>query len=564
MPSMSFPLPEPETESEIHLHQRPWARHIPWDFLVVLLASGAYLALFFRIPPSTTDEGMIAAGAERILRGQIPYRDFFSELGPGSFYLQAAIFHLVGTSISSIRITAWTLGVLLNGLIYILGKFTIRGPAAFVPPFLFTTTCYSFLFYVNHHWWGNFFFLLDLICLAAFTLASSEGDSFFKRTLLFGAGLLSALTLLSMQPKGAWAVFTGVTFLFVAEMIPEKPTWSPAVRAGLGKAFWFLLGVGGTLALVAGYLDYRGAFGAWIYDNLTFLFTNYLPYETWPGVYSSARVAHDFRWVTNDFSFLSISYVVGYYFFSVVGPAIGFVGAIWQIRCHGVTDPLRSRLLLLFLLAGIGSLASELHEPNFIHLVWASPMILILFVDTVNEAIRGKGWWRSPLIAASAATFALVIVVAYRRVERVRIRITPVYTRRGTLFMEREMATAYQAWIDTIERYVPAGGKTFIFPYDAQFYFLTATRNPTRYDVLIPDFHNSRQFEEAIASLQKSQAIYLFSFDMYARRSPRAQYPDDPLDFIGPDLMEESLMTPQSQYRKADTVKGMEVWVLKK
>jgi hypothetical protein len=556
--------PPPETESEIHHSGGPRASLIPWDLVAVLVASGAYLAFFYRIPPSTTDEGMIAAGAERILRGQIPYRDFFSELGPGSYYLQAAIFHLFGISVSSFRFTAWAMGAVLSGLIYLLGKHIIRGPAAFVPPFIFTTTCYSYLFFVSHHWWANFFFLLELVCLVASVHILKEGGSLLQRTVLFCAGVLAAFTLLCMQPKGAWAIITGVTFLILSEMLVANPTLSPALRAGFGKMLWFLFGAGGALALVAGNFGFRDALGAWIFDNFTFLFTNYLPYENQPGVYSWARVIHDLRWVARNLSFQNLSHVLGFYFFSVVGPAIGFMSAIWRIKRYGAARLTHTRLLLLFLLGGIGSLISELHEPNIIHLVWASPIILILFVDAANEAIRGKGAWRSPTIVAATLTIGLVIAVASRRVVQISGRRAPVYTRRGTLFMDPGTESTYQEWIDTIERDVPAGGETFIFPYDAQFYFLTATHNPSKYDVLISDFHSKRQFDEAISILDSRRPGFVFGFDMLERLSPRAHYQDDPADFNRPDLMEESLRSPQGPYRLAETVEDMEVWVLKK
>jgi hypothetical protein len=41
------------------------------------------------------DEGIILQGAERILRGQVPYRDFFSFFTPGSYYLLALLFKIL-------------------------------------------------------------------------------------------------------------------------------------------------------------------------------------------------------------------------------------------------------------------------------------------------------------------------------------------------------------------------------------------------------------------------------------------------------------------------------------
>jgi hypothetical protein len=44
----------------------------------------------------TYDEGLVLVGADRVLRGDIPYRDFWTLYGPGSYYLLAGLFRLFG------------------------------------------------------------------------------------------------------------------------------------------------------------------------------------------------------------------------------------------------------------------------------------------------------------------------------------------------------------------------------------------------------------------------------------------------------------------------------------
>ena len=71
---MSLPPSRPDgAEHDSALPCLPTARRIPWDVLAVIAGSLAFLALFYRFPISDSDEGTIAMGAERILRGQIPY-----------------------------------------------------------------------------------------------------------------------------------------------------------------------------------------------------------------------------------------------------------------------------------------------------------------------------------------------------------------------------------------------------------------------------------------------------------------------------------------------------------
>ena len=50
------------------------------------------------------DEGIILAGAERVVQGDVPYRDFWSMYPPGQFYTLAALFKLFGSSVLVERI----------------------------------------------------------------------------------------------------------------------------------------------------------------------------------------------------------------------------------------------------------------------------------------------------------------------------------------------------------------------------------------------------------------------------------------------------------------------------
>jgi hypothetical protein len=53
------------------------------------------------------DEGIVLLGADRVLRGDVPYRDFWTLYGPATFYLPAAAFRLFGeTVLVELRATA--------------------------------------------------------------------------------------------------------------------------------------------------------------------------------------------------------------------------------------------------------------------------------------------------------------------------------------------------------------------------------------------------------------------------------------------------------------------------
>jgi hypothetical protein len=560
-------LPSPLTgkRNGAHAPTGPaWLRGVPWPGLAVLVASGAYLALFYHGPMSSPDEGVIATAAERILRGQIPYRDFFSELGPGSFYLQAAVFKFGGINLASFRLTAWFLGVVLSGLTFCLSEQLMSGPAAYLPSLVFVAVCYPHNYQVSHHWWATLFFLLMVLCLHPHARRASGDRPAWSKVLLVVAGLLSAASGLCMQSAGAWAVLTGLIWLIVLEWHPGGQQWRDAVRRGAGNGLYFLMGAGVVAGLMASYLWAHGALREWIEDNLVFLFTNYWPYESAPSAYSWARLTRLISWLLREHSRQAFLYVVDHYFFCLVGPAIAFGGATWQVLRLKRVEPSRSRLLLLYLLGGLSSLFSELHAPDIYHFIFAAPLMLTLLFYSCLCAYRQWPWMRWPLRAVGGVTLVFVGLGVQRVVAHAATLTAAIPCRRGTLYRDPESALVVQQWIKTIQDAVPAGGETFIFPYDAHLYFLTGTGNPTRYDVLLAGFHSPKQIHEAIRMLQSRRPKYIFSLAQRERYTSRAHLPDDLPDIFEMHPLEKVLREPQGPYRLEKRVEGLEVWTLKK
>jgi hypothetical protein len=56
-----------------------------WIALGIFGVALGYLMLFRRFVSMEPDEGIVLQGAERVLRGEAPYRDFFSSLSPDSY-----------------------------------------------------------------------------------------------------------------------------------------------------------------------------------------------------------------------------------------------------------------------------------------------------------------------------------------------------------------------------------------------------------------------------------------------------------------------------------------------
>src|SRR5262245_19834393 len=86
-------------------------RRIPswcWPVLVLVCISWAPYLKVLSPAISFGDEGLVAQSAYRIYLGQVPFRDFFSALTPGTYYWYAIFFKLFGPTFIALR-----LGVIL-------------------------------------------------------------------------------------------------------------------------------------------------------------------------------------------------------------------------------------------------------------------------------------------------------------------------------------------------------------------------------------------------------------------------------------------------------------------
>src|SRR6185369_5827364 len=77
-----------------------WRRYLVFGLLAFL-----YLYPFMRPGPHVSDEGTLVYGAVRIAEGQVPPRDFFEGMAPGTFTWLAMYFKVLGTTWFATRVS---------------------------------------------------------------------------------------------------------------------------------------------------------------------------------------------------------------------------------------------------------------------------------------------------------------------------------------------------------------------------------------------------------------------------------------------------------------------------
>lgn len=232
--------------------------------LVILALCLIYFLSFVRygLP---YDEGYLLDGVERIMEGQVMYRDFHHTYAPGRFYLIGAAFGIAGKHIYVERVIFALLQAVKCMLAFLIVKKITRSNWAYLAPLLILAAPGA--------WHKVFFSSLGLLSVYA-VMSAVESDS-MRRYLL--AGLVAGACAVFRQDSAGFAVIGGAAAIAVFG-IKEKRGAGGILRR------WLYLAAGCCAVIGAVFLWFysQGALGAMIHkiavegmkDNMT----NRIPY----------------------------------------------------------------------------------------------------------------------------------------------------------------------------------------------------------------------------------------------------------------------------------------------
>src|SRR3990172_6805151 len=107
-------------------------------YVFVILFSFLVLIFFFNRGFAYYDEGFILHAAQRILQGELPYKDFDLIYTPGTVFLTAASFKVFGESILTGRILALLVSLLAGCLVFqVCHRATKNSLGAFLAVFVY-------------------------------------------------------------------------------------------------------------------------------------------------------------------------------------------------------------------------------------------------------------------------------------------------------------------------------------------------------------------------------------------------------------------------------------------
>jgi hypothetical protein len=221
-----------------------------WLLLAVAL-SALYAIPFVLRGWIPHDEGTIAQSAERVLRGEVPHRDFDEGYTGGLSYLHAAAFRVGGVQLASLR---WLLYVaFLPFLAAVFGIARRLGPI----PLAFGLTLLAAVWSVPNYFaslpsWYNLF-LATFAALALVRFIETP-----QRRWLLLAGSCAGASVLIKQ-VGLYAIAAGILFL----VDRERRTSAASARAAEGRPIIFVaakaVGAVAFFALLAAIFGRRGS-----------------------------------------------------------------------------------------------------------------------------------------------------------------------------------------------------------------------------------------------------------------------------------------------------------------
>ncbi len=536
-----------------------------WIGLGVFAATFLYLYLFRRTTSIDPDEGIILQGAERILHGQVLYRDFFSFFTPGSYYLLAGLFRVFGDSILVARDALALYGGLFSVFTYLLARRVCSRWSSLLTAYLVTITCLPWRFMTLHNWDSTLWACFTLYCAILFIQTSHWAQ---RWVWALAAGSFASLTVLFEQSKGVGLILglgLGLSILFLldrrsrrsvaSEALEDSPSLaategraSPLFVLGartirLSRADWIALGAGilWPVALTLGYfaahhaLAPLGADWAWPFRH--YARVNSVPY----GYQDWSDKAREMMFGAGPLSKRLIALLTVSPCFIIpalpIGAALLLVYWVLAWRKRTLAKD-RAAYYILVCSGLVGLLLSVIAvRKNITHFVYLIPLFYLVLAWLMDGADIRSLLVRSIRPVLTMSIFFAFTALGMAFLIRNQNARAAVATRRGWL---RE--TGPDLALQYVQAHVPAGSAMFVYPYLPLFYYLTATTNPTRFEYLQPGMHTYRQDEEAIREISEDRTpVVLFepSFDSVVATS----WPNTPLQFLAKDPVADYILS---------------------
>jgi hypothetical protein len=421
----------------------------------------------------TFDEGIFVDGSRRILSGQVPYRDFFILMGPGTFWLQALALRVFGMTLAASRaVMILDLAILAACVFWLVSRQLSVAYAAWTAAALVILETASQGITIPSHRWDS-----AALSTLAITICASEP----RRYAVFVAGCCAAFAAWTTPPVALVGLVI-LIWLWLEDRSKLAPCLAGCAAVSLGCA--------GVLAIQGGL---RPMIGQLLWNSSHYAGANYLPYGTLFG-----RGYVQFFQGATLYEFPIRALVVFGVMLPILLPPLAILSfPFWR----------RTPLLRLLFAGGAALAVSTYPRMDLPHLTYAAPLF---YAPTAILAASIR--WPKLRTAAFAAATLLVVVFAWNTIAQHSQEIA-LQTDLGTIQAPLDDV----AFVRDLQREIPRGSSLFVFPYLPIASFLTLSQNPTRYSYLQPGMMSDQDEAAALAELRQRPPARVLYFNLDER-----------------------------------------------
>jgi 4-amino-4-deoxy-L-arabinose transferase-like glycosyltransferase len=489
--------------------------------VALFVLSFLYLCIFRLYTGIDPDEGIVLQGVQRILHGQVLYRDFFSFYTPGSYYALALLSKIFGSSLLVARTALALTGTILSLITYLLARRVCSRTIAVTLATLATLTTLPYRFLVLHNWDSTLGASLALYC--AVRLLEMPG-----RKWAFALGSFASLTVLTEQSKGV-GLCLGLSLGLLAVVLLQG-RMSLLSRA---HVLALMFGLAWPLLITFAYFTSQHATSTmladWLWPLQHYSRANRVPYgyQNW-----SDNSRHLLFGTGSPLERVIKALAVSPCFWIPMLPllAVGLLGYwIVQTRRRRAADG-KSAYYVIVTATYVGLLFSiVMTRADIIHFMYLQPLNCLMLAwlldgrDLPDRLVRSARPFLAGYVVIALVAFGLVPLVG------VGSAANQVATRRGVV-----KTRGKDTVIDYVQTHVPAGETIFVYPYLPLYYYVTGTVSPSRYDYFQPGMHTREQADEIIAELA-SRRVRVVLFETSFAEKISHSWPETPLGAIAED-----------------------------
>lgn len=481
---------------------------------LIFVVSCAYLLAFRSVVNMDPDEGIVLRGAQRILDGQLPCRDFFTFYTPASFYLTAALFKIFGNSITVARSGLVFFGACFPVLTFCLVRRRCNLVTSLFFAALVLTTAAPYRFLVLHNWDSTFW-----ACLAVYSAVKWQETH--RWHFAFVTGTLSSFAFLSEQSKGAG--------LYLGLLLALAIFWICGVR--LRNSGALVVGtvwpVGVVVMFFAAKHSLTPLLDAWLWPLQHYSMANRVRYgdQSWSDT-SRYQILHEGPVVVRIIVMTALS--TGFVVPVLPLVALGML-PVWARRLKQGTNAASAHVvmvcaLLTGLLSSVVVVRADINHFMYLAPLFYIPLAWILGLEDFAQGLLVRV--RPLLWTYVVVAFGLLGVSLFFTALGSHFH---VLTRRGDIrTRDRDGVIAY------VQEHTAPRETMLVYPYLPLYNYLTDTVSPSRLDYFQPGMNTPEQAREILSSLQTGQVRTILFELGFADKIP-SSWPETPLSAIAHD-----------------------------